>query len=86
MPAEVTTALRFQHEPDYMGEHSVYPHLIFIVLRLLRQHGIGDAPPEEIPRALYRRYDLDPDRVMEAVQKVLASSDDIKQIADNFKH
>jgi len=85
MPAEVTTALRFQHEPDYIGEHSVYPHLIYIVLRLLRQQGIGDAPPEEIPLELYARYDLDPERVQEALQKVLASSSDLKQIADNFK-
>ncbi len=84
MPAEVTTALRFQHEPDYVGEHSVYPHLIYIVLRLLRQQGIGDAPPEEIPLALYSRYDLDPERVQEALQKVLAASSDLKQIADNF--
>jgi hypothetical protein len=68
-----------------VGEHSVYPHLIYIVLRLLRQQGIGDAPPEEIPLELFARYDLDPQRVQEALQKVLASSSDLQQIADNFK-
>ncbi len=84
MPVEVSTALRFQHDAEYNGERSVYPHLIFIVLRLLRQHGIGDAPPENIPLELYQRYDLNPDKVMEAVQRVVSSSEDIKQIAANF--
>ncbi|MDP1932628.1 MAG: HDOD domain-containing protein [Gammaproteobacteria bacterium] len=84
MPPEVSTALRFQHDADYNGEHCIYPHLIFIVMRLLRQHGIGDAPPEEIPLELYQRHDLDPDKVREAVQRVVSSGEDIKQIADNF--
>lgn len=84
MPPEVSTALRFQHEPDYAGEYAVYPNLVFIALRLLRQLGIGDAPQEEIPLALYRRYDLDPDLALAAIRKVVEAEDDIKRIAANF--
>jgi HD-like signal output (HDOD) protein/prolyl-tRNA editing enzyme YbaK/EbsC (Cys-tRNA(Pro) deacylase) len=85
MPAEVCTALRFQHEPEYDSEHSAYAHIIFIAMRVLREHGIGDSPPEEIPLALYDRYDLDPDRVMAAVEEVVASAEEIKKIAATFK-
>jgi len=85
MPAEVCMALRFQNESEYEGEHCVYPHLIFIAMRLLRHHGIGDAPPEEIPLALYQRYDLDPVKVAEAIAKVVSSGEDIRKMADNFK-
>jgi len=85
MPPEVSMALRFQNECDYEGEHCVYPHLIFIAMRQLRHHGIGDAPPEEIPLALYQRYDLDPVKVAEAIGKVVASTEDIKKMADNFR-
>ena len=69
---------RLQQLPDE-------PPKLHFVLRLLRQQGIGDAPPEEIPLGLYSRYELEPERVQEALQKVLAASTDLKQIADNFK-
>jgi HD-like signal output (HDOD) protein len=85
MPAEVSTALRFQHEPEYDSEHSAYAHIIFIAMRILRNHGIGDSPLEEIPLALYQRYELDPDKVMETVKNVVASAEDLKKIADTFK-
>jgi HD-like signal output (HDOD) protein len=85
MPPEVSVALRFQNESEYEGEHCVYAHLIFIAMRILRHHGIGDVPPEEIPLALYQRYDLDPVKVAAAIDKVIASSEDIKKMADNFK-
>jgi HD-like signal output (HDOD) protein len=87
MPAEVSTALRFQHEPDYSGEHCEYAHLVYIVLRLLRQQGIGNAPAcEPIPEELYERYYLDPIKVQEAIDKVIAAEENIKQMAANFKN
>ncbi len=85
MPPEVSVALRFQNEPEYEGEHCAYAHLIFIAMRHLRHHGIGDAPPEEIPLPLYERYGLDPVKVAAAIDKVLASAEDIRKMADNFK-
>ena len=85
MPAEVCAGIRFQHEPDYDGEHSAYANLIYIAMRVLRTHGIGDAPPEEVPPTMYERFDLNPEDVMAAVQKVVASEEALKQIASNFK-
>lgn len=85
MPKEVYVGIRFQHEPDYLGEHCVYANLILIAMRELRQHGIGDAPPLEVPIEIYQRFDLNPIEVLEVVQKIVASDDEMKQIAANFK-
>lgn len=86
MPDEVSIALRFQHEPEYDGEHCEYAHLVFMVLRLLRQRGIGNAPASEtIPESLFERYDLNPEKVNEVIDKIVASEESLKQIAANFK-
>lgn len=84
MPEEVGIAIQYQHDPYYAGKHSAYPNLIFMALRLLRQHGIGDAPAEEIPEFLYERFELDRDEVDRVVAKVLESKDEIVAIANNF--
>lgn len=85
MPKEVCVGIRFQHEPNYQGEDAVYANLILIAMRELRKHGIGDAPPEEVPIEIYQRYDLNPIEVLEVVQKVIASDEELKEIAANFK-
>jgi len=84
MPPEVCTALRYQHDPAYDGKHKAYPNLIFMALRLLRQHGIGDAPLEEIPAELYQRYKLDPQVVQERTLAVVEAKDEIEAIAKNW--
>lgn len=83
MPEELSTALRFQHDPDHDSEHCAYAHLIFIALRLLRVHGIGDAPAEAVPDTLYLRYHLDPEETALAVARV-ADSEDIPRIAQQL--
>lgn len=84
MPEEVAIAIRYQHDPHYDGDHCAYPNLIFLALRLLRQHGITDAPNEEVPEFLYDKYQLCPDQIQDIVQQVLDSTDEIKAIAANF--
>lgn len=83
MPEELCVALRQQHAPEYRGEHAVYAHLVCMALRLLRQHGIGDAPPEPVPGELYRLYGLDREEVEEAVARVAASRE-VLDIADTL--
>jgi len=54
-------------------------------MRLLRQHGIGDAPPEAVTAELYQRLGLDMARCEEAIQK-LVNSADVRSIADQMAH
>lgn len=84
MPKEVCIALRFQNESQYDGEDSSYANLLFIAMRLLRKHGIGDAPLETIPDKLYKNLNLDPDKAETAIANVVAASEEIKNIASHM--
>ena len=85
MPDEVCIALRYQQDGSYQGPHAVYANLIFVAMRLLRQHGIGDAPPEPVSAALYQQLGLDLTRCEDAIQKLVNSSD-VRSIADQMAH
>ncbi len=74
MPEEVSIGLRFQNEADYAGPDSVYANLVFVAMRLLRRHGIGNAPLEPIPAEVYRRLQLDPERAAQAIKQVVDAS------------
>lgn len=77
MPEEVCIGLRFQNEADYVGPAHQYANLIFVATRLLRLHGIGNAPPEPVPEELYERLQLDPGKAAQAIQHVVDASHDI---------
>jgi HD-like signal output (HDOD) protein len=83
MPEEISAALRYQQDGNYTGDHSAYANLIFIAMRLLRCHGIGDAPPETIPDELYTSLGLTAERCEAIIEKIV-NSDDIALIADQM--
>lgn len=85
MPEEVCTALRYQQDANYDGPNASYANLIYIAMRLLRQHGIGDAPPEAVDAGVYARCELDAQRC-EGLIEELVNSDDIALIADQMKY
>ncbi len=84
MPAEVSTALRFQNEPDYDGEHATYANVLCLALRLLRGRGIGAGPRQEIPAALLERLELTSERAEEALQKVMAAEAALRDLSRTF--
>lgn len=81
MPEDVSLALRFQNEPDYVGPGNTYANLIFVAMRLLRQHGIGNAPLEPIPEELFERLHLDPEKARQSIQHVVDASEQINNLA-----
>lgn len=83
MPDEICTALRYQQDVSYSGPHDVYANLIYVAMRLLRHHGIGDAPPDVVDDVMYQKLGLDAERCEEAIVK-LVNSDDIQLIADQM--
>ncbi len=84
MPEEVCSALRFQNEANYLNEDSRYANLLFIAMRLLRKQGIGDAPLEPIPQALFDSLHLDREKANEAIENVMNSSADLNLMASNL--
>ncbi|KFE57493.1 aminoacyl-tRNA deacylase and HDOD domain-containing protein [Pseudomonas syringae] len=84
MPDELCTALRFQHDPMYDGEHSVYANLVYLAVRLLRQNGIGSGPQEVIPDEIYTRLNLPREKAEESVRKVLDAEVLLRELASQF--
>ncbi|WP_449430548.1 HDOD domain-containing protein [Pseudomonas putida] len=84
MPEELTTALRFQHDPTYDGEYSAFPNLACLATRLLRSRGIGSGPQEEIPDQLLERLGVSREKAEEVVNKVLEAEILLRELASQF--
>ncbi len=81
LPEEVCIGLRHQNDADYAGPHHAYANIMFVAMRLLRRHGIGNAPVESIPAEIFERLHLDPEKAVLAIQNVIDASDEITTIA-----
>ncbi|MBM7063333.1 HDOD domain-containing protein [Pseudomonas sp. UL073] len=86
MPEELSTALRFQHDPDYRGANAAYPNLVSLAVRLLRNRGIGAGPQGPIPASLYEGLGLSREKAEEAVDKVLAAEAALRELATQYQH
>ncbi|WP_163830995.1 aminoacyl-tRNA deacylase and HDOD domain-containing protein [Spartinivicinus ruber] len=84
MPEELVVAIRFQHSPDYDGEYSQYALLLYLVQRLLKNQGIGDAPYEQIQSELYSRLNIASDQAVEIIQEVIESHDDVEMLGNSL--
>ncbi|MFJ3483925.1 aminoacyl-tRNA deacylase and HDOD domain-containing protein [Pseudomonas sp. NPDC090202] len=84
MPEELTTALRFQHDPQYAGEYHEYANLVCLAVRLLRKEGIGSGPMEAIPDELFERLELTREKAQDVVQKVLEAETLLRELASQF--
>ena len=84
MPDELSTALRFQHDPHYSGEHAGHANLVCLALRLLRNRGIGSGPYEEIPQDLFDRLGLTRDKANDVLNKVLEAEAALRNLASQI--
>ena len=84
MPEELSTALRFQHDPAYDGEFSAFPNLVCLATRLLRSRGIGSGPQQEIPDELLERLGITREKAEDVVNKVLEAENLLRELASQF--
>ncbi|MFO2461830.1 aminoacyl-tRNA deacylase and HDOD domain-containing protein [Pseudomonas sp. 15FMM2] len=84
MPDELSTALRFQHDPDYAGDYAEYANLVCLAVRLLRSRGIGSGPDTQIPDQLLERLGLTRDKAEDVVNKVLEAEVLLRELASQF--
>lgn len=84
MPDELATALRFQNDAYYDGEHAAYPNLVCLAVRLLRSRGIGSGPVESIPDELLDRLSLSRTKAEDVVNKVLEAEVLLRELASQF--
>ena len=84
MPEEVCDALRFQADAGYDGDNNQYAKLLYIAMRMLRSHGIGDAPLATIPDSLFEELHLDREKATDAMEKMMESSAELNLMAANM--
>lgn len=84
MPEEVCVALRYQRAPGYSGPEADYSGLLFVAAQLLRSRGIGDAPPEPVPEALWQRLGLAPEAAEAALEKLMAGGEALEAMAGSL--
>lgn len=84
MPEELSTALRFQHDPSYDGDYAAFPNLVCLATRLLRSRGIGSGPQEEVPDELLERLGVTRDKAEDVVNKVLEAETLLRELASQF--
>lgn len=84
MPEELSTALRFQHDPHYDGENAAYANLVFLAVSLLKKQGIGSGPVESIPDDLFERLELTREKADDVVHKVLEAETLLRELAAQF--
>ncbi len=80
MPAELITAIRYQHDLCYKGDYNDYSRLLFITTRLLRSRGIGDGPDEVIPDEMYRSLELDPFDAEDVLDALVERKEDFNDL------
>lgn len=85
LPEEVCTAIRYQNELGYEGEHSVLSKMLYVSSRMLRQFDLSDAPFEPISDDLISALNIDPAKAEAALEKVLESKDDLQEMARLLK-
>lgn len=84
MPDELATALRFQNDPTYAGDHSPFANLVCLSVRLLRARGIGSGPDESIPDELLERLNISREKAEDVVNKVLEAEVMLRELASQF--
>lgn len=81
MPSELAAALRFQHDPDYQGEHAGHANLVCLAVALLRNRGIGSGPATTIPQGLFDRLGISREKAEDMVSKVLDAEAALRGLA-----
>ena len=86
IPEEVCTAIRYQNEPGYDGEHSTLSRMLYVASRMLRQYDLNDAPFEPVPEDLISTLNIDQDKAESALEKVLDCKEDLQEMARLLKN
>ena len=84
LPNQINNALRFKQDPTFAGPDANYANLCFLSIRLLAQMGVGNLPKEAIPDSLYQALELDPEKVEEVMQDLVASQDEIEMMLSSL--
>ncbi len=81
LPEELIIATREHNNLNYQGEHAVYPHLVALSDRLLKEYNIGDAPNSSIPQSLLQSLELGDYQARMVVNRVMEGCEGLDTMA-----
>lgn len=84
LSGEIVASVKYHHDPDYAGDHFVYPVLINIINSALGIYDIGDDRRGKLDEQLCARIDLDPTAVLFELDKLIAEREQIESIVMQF--
>lgn len=77
MPREICETVSGHHNPELTGDYTIYANLVFVANALLKRHGIGDSPVDEVPASLLARIGLNTEQLEQALEAVLAGQENL---------
>jgi HD-like signal output (HDOD) protein/prolyl-tRNA editing enzyme YbaK/EbsC (Cys-tRNA(Pro) deacylase) len=81
MPQEIIVAVREHHREDYSGPHAVYPRLVQLADRLLKDLEMGDAVSADLPPELLNALGLKEIQTVMVMGKILEGMTDLNVMA-----
>lgn len=81
MPEEILVAVRHHHREDYEGPHAIYPRLVLLADRMLKGHGIGDAPTHDLPAHLLETLGLQEIQTVMVMGRILEGVEGLNVMA-----
>jgi HD-like signal output (HDOD) protein/prolyl-tRNA editing enzyme YbaK/EbsC (Cys-tRNA(Pro) deacylase) len=80
MPSEVCLGIRFQAEPDYLGNGSDHAQMVYLASNLLQQYGLLPGENTPLDTSVYDHLHINPQDVGEIMETLVASKDQIETI------
>jgi len=81
---EIVVAVAEHHHPRFDQAHAPYAHTVLLADCLLKRHGIGDAPSDELPEDLLSGLNLSEEDAEAALEAVMAAAPDLEQLTRQF--
>lgn len=81
LPEEIVVATREHNNLDYHGEHAVYPQLVALSDRLLKEYGIGDVANSSIPQTLLQSLEIGDYQARMVVNRVMDGCEGLDTMA-----
>lgn len=84
LPKEIVVAVREHHNEKYAGEHKVFAQLVLIADRILKSHGMGDAPTGDLPKDILQELKLKEVQILLVVNRVLEDCEGLNTMAQQL--
>jgi HD-like signal output (HDOD) protein len=84
LPEEVIVATQEHHNPAYTGPFSQYSEIVMVADHMLRSHGMGDAPTDELPHTVLESLGLTEVQTLQVMNRVLEGCEGLNAMAQQL--